>query len=85
MLKDILLMLSVNYPQITYPLLIMYRAAVAIDGVRQDLLAGYCEYDGYELESCDGDSYSLEDKIIAYSVHKTDTGEFLLRVIYEGD
>lgn len=85
MLKDILHMISISYPQIHYPLTIMYRVTVKVDGVEEDTLAGYCEYNGNELVSLDGDSYSLDDELIAYSIFKTDTNEFLLSVTYEGE
>ena len=32
----------------------------------KEMLAGVCEWDGKELKSLDGDSYSLEEEIVGF-------------------
>lgn len=44
------------------------------DDLEQDTLFGYCEWNGTELISCDGDSYELDDEIIRWEIN-----------VYEGE
>lgn len=44
-----------------------------------DMMFGYCRWTGKELQSMDGDSYSLDDEIIKYEWF----GEHLLIVYFE--
>lgn len=45
----------------------------------EDMMFGYCRWTGKELESIDGDSYSLDDEIIKYE----QIDEHLLIVYFE--
>ena len=38
----------------------------------EELLAGFCRYENGEIIPCDGDSYSLDDQIIKYSMDLDD-------------
>lgn len=47
---------------------ITYRTIINIDGVPSDEFIGCCKYDGKNLISLDGDTYSLEDEIEKYKI-----------------
>ena len=71
------------------PVSIMYRITLPPDLVEEcghdDTLLGYCEWDGKEIISLDGDSYSLDDEILEYSIVETKSGESILSVLVFGD
>ena len=48
------------------PLHIMYRCNSPLEDMEEDMLFGYCEWDGEKLESGDGDNYYLNDVIEKY-------------------
>lgn len=45
---------------------IMVRTNPPKNCIYEDLLLGYCKWDGEKLISLDGDSYSIEDEILKY-------------------
>ena len=45
---------------------IMVRTNPPKNFICEDLLVGYCKWDGKNLISLDGDSYSIEDEITKY-------------------
>ena len=63
-------------------LLIMYRTYGPND---EDLFAGYCRYKDGELIPEDGDSYSLNDKIIDYKFDYDDDDSPYLIVWYKSE
>lgn len=70
--------------QINLPLTIQYRITLPKDFDRQYELLGYCEWDGKRLISLDQDMYSLDDEIISYKLHETESEEKILIVMLEG-
>ena len=49
----------------------------------EDILAGYCRWNGMQLISMDGDSYSLDDEITKYEINVNTHDKILLTVWYE--
>lgn len=53
------------------PVDIMVRVNAPAWSIHEDMLFGYCKWDGERLISLDGDSYSTEDEITKYK-HEDD-------------
>ena len=67
---------------LTKPSLIEYRTR-GPNG--EDMFCGECRYDGTNLVTLDGDSYSLEDEISHYEISEMDDGLQLITVYYEAE
>lgn len=63
-MKDILLLRDLLTKN--KPIHIMYRCNSPEPQLEEDMLYGYCEWDGKELKSTDGDNYYLNDLIEKY-------------------
>ena len=66
-LKDILLNIDkiIEYKE-DYVLPIQARTNSPFEG--EDMLFGFCSWDGENLKSEDGDSYSLDEEVIKYEL-----------------
>ena len=64
-LRDILLQL--HYKKTEPPIPITVRTNSPFDG--EDMLFGFCSWDGENLISEDGDSYDLDDEVVKYELH----------------
>ena len=70
------------------PFDIEYRCNAPKCDDEDDMLFGYCRWDGNELISLDGDSYYLNDVIENYEWRYTDEGDYLtvwIEVVWSSD
>lgn len=44
----------------------------------EDTLFGYCEWNGKNLVSCDGDSYDLDDEIVKWEISVYDNEPYIV-------
>jgi len=83
-LKDIILN-TIKENEIQLPLLIEWRAMLAPDIAEwcgeEHTLIGFCEWDGENLNSLDGDSYDLDTEIVGYGLRETESEEKVLVVV----
>ena len=80
-LRDILLNVNkiIQFEE-EYPLEIIVRTNSPFDG--EDMLFGFCSWDGYDLISEDGDSYDLDDEVVKYELHADFSKENPYYLIY---
>ena len=67
---------------------IEYRCNAPKRDDEEDMLFGYCHWDGNELISGDGDNYYLNDVIENYEWRYTDEGDYLtvwIEVVWSSD
>lgn len=54
------------------PVSIMVRTNAPVDSHEEDILVGYCGWDGEKLIDLDGDCYSVDDEVVRFEFDECD-------------